>query len=84
MIIQTLNTEFLIESCSSSAGCLFIYSNDAEELQRFFGSSKTEIRGKGEWKYRTQTCKQDFANALIHLVKEIDYSHFPRVRSVLV
>ncbi|MDX5338304.1 MAG: hypothetical protein LPK25_04700 [Cyclobacteriaceae bacterium] len=83
MIIQTLNSEFLIESCSQSAGCLYIYSNNEEELERFFGSAKTETILDGEWRYRTKTCKQDFANALIHLVKEIDYSQFLRIRSVM-
>ncbi|WP_026950303.1 hypothetical protein [Algoriphagus mannitolivorans] len=83
MIIQTLHSEFLIESCSTKDGCLYIYSNNAEELQRFFGSAKTEISEVGKWKYRTRTCKQDLANALIHLVKEIDYSQFSRISSVL-
>lgn len=84
MIIQTLNTEFLVEACTSGPGCLYIYSNNAEELQRFFGSSTTEVNMEGEWQYRIKTCKQNFANALIHLVKEIDYSHFPKMKSLAI
>jgi len=83
MIIQTLKSEFLIESSASEKGCLYIFSNDKEELQRFFGSAITELNGESDWRFRTKTCKQDFANALIHLVKEINYSEFPRIRPVL-
>lgn len=83
MIIQTLNSEFLIESSAVGSGCVFIYSNNPEELQRFFGSNILENQANSDWKYRTKTCKQDFANALIHLVKEIDYTDFTKFNQVL-
>ena len=84
MIIQTLNSEFLIESSSTVSGCVFIYSNNPEELQRFFGSKISENQDNPDWKFKTKTCKQDFANALIHLVKEIDYTNFGKIKNVLV
>jgi hypothetical protein len=81
MIIQTLNSEFLIESCEIEQGCVVIYSNNPDELHRFFGSRIDELKGETGWKYQTKTCKQDFAHSLIHLVKEIDYKEFEKFKS---
>jgi hypothetical protein len=78
MIIQTLNSEFLIKSCEAENGFVVIYSNNPDDLQRFFGSRIVEAKEDSSWKFRTKTCKQDFAHALIHLVKEIDYKDFPK------
>lgn len=76
MIIQTTNCEFLIESSDQTAGCVFIYSDSLEEIQRFFGSSEVEYSSRNQWKYMVTTCKQEFANALILMVKEINYTNF--------
>lgn len=83
MIIQTLNSEFLIEASMINSDCVFIYSNNSDELQRFFGSRIVENPENPDWKFKTKTCKQDFANALIHLVKEIDYTDFGKFKNVL-
>jgi hypothetical protein len=83
MIIQTLKCDFLIEGSGEMDGTLFIYSDSIDELQRLFGSSAVEYSSKPEWKYRALTCKQDFANALILIVKEIDYRNFSLPRMVL-
>ena len=76
MIIQTFNSDFLIEESGRAAGCIFVYSNSLEELQRLFGSSEIEYSQRNDWKYKVCTCKQDLANALILMVKEINYSNF--------
>lgn len=76
MIIHTSNCEFLIESSEKPAGCVFIYSDSQEELQRLFGSSEVEYSAKDTWRYMVSTCKQEFANALILMVKEINYTDF--------
>lgn len=76
MIIQTTDCEFLIESSDQTAGCVFIYSDSIEELQRLFGSSEVEYSAKDNWRYMVSTCKQEFANALILMVKEINYTDF--------
>ncbi|SEG02992.1 hypothetical protein [Algoriphagus boritolerans] len=76
MIIQTSNCEFLIENSDRIDGCVFIYSDSLEEIQRFFGSSEVEYSSKDDWKYVVCTCKQNFANALILMVKEINYTEF--------
>ncbi|TDQ18450.1 hypothetical protein DFQ04_0252 [Algoriphagus boseongensis] len=84
MVIRTTSSEFLIEACESGVGCVYIYCNESEELERFFGSKIIELPVGSGWKFRTKTCKQDFAHALIQLVKEIDYKHFPGFKSLLV
>jgi hypothetical protein len=76
MIIQTLICDFLIEDNGQVDGCISVYSDSLEELQRLFGSSEIEYSSKDGGKYRVCTCKQDLANALILMVKEIDYSDF--------
>ncbi len=76
MIIQTSKCDFLIEECGRKDGCVFIYSENLEEIQRLFGSFETEYASKGDWKYRVSICKQDLANALILMVKEVNYQEF--------
>ncbi|WP_111672305.1 hypothetical protein [Algoriphagus litoralis] len=76
MVIQTSKCEFLIVDNERSDGCVFIYSDSLEELQRFFGSSVVEFSSNRDWKYKILTCKQEFANALILMVKEINYTDF--------
>ncbi|GMQ24372.1 hypothetical protein Aoki45_10540 [Algoriphagus sp. oki45] len=77
MIIQTLSAKFLIESSSDCDGCLMVYSDNAEQLQRLFGSSVHHSLTFSDMPFLTKTCKQDFAHTLILLVKEVDYSNFP-------
>ena len=76
MIIKTANCEFLIQESGQSTGCIFVFSDSLEELQRLFGSSEIDYSSIQEWKYQVCTCKQDLANALILLVKEISYTDF--------
>jgi hypothetical protein len=80
MIIQTSICRFLIEESGGVDGCVFVYSDSLEEMQRLFGSSEIEYATGGVAKYRVCTCKQDLANALILLVKEINYSDFGQSR----
>ncbi|OOG76423.1 hypothetical protein [Algoriphagus sp. A40] len=76
MIIQTSICDFLIEESGKTDGCVFVYSDSLEEIQRLFGSSEVEYSLKEDWKFRVCTCKQDLANALILMVKEINYQNF--------
>lgn len=76
MIIQTSKCEFLIVENDCADGCVFIFSDSLDELQRFFGSSEVEYSSNEDRKFKVQTCKQDFANALILMVKEINYTNF--------
>jgi intein-encoded DNA endonuclease-like protein len=76
MIIQTSTCDFLIEDSGRINGCISVFSDSLEEIQRFFGSSEIEYSDKSNWRFKICTCKQDLANALILMVKEINYSDF--------
>lgn len=80
MIIQTSICDFLIEESGKADGCVFVYSDSLEEIQRLFGSSEVEYSSRNDWKYCVCTCKQDLANTLILLVKEISYRDFTQSR----
>lgn len=74
MIIQTSAANFLIEKCESKNGCVSVRSNSQEELYRFFGSLQISETRDSYYAYEVRACKQEFANAIILMVKEIDYS----------
>ncbi|WP_192349056.1 hypothetical protein [Algoriphagus sp. Y33] len=76
MIIQTSTASFLIENSQSRSGCVAIRSNSQEELYRFFGSLEIRTTDELFYSYEVLACKQEFANAMIVMVKEIDYSEF--------
>lgn len=76
MIIQTAAANFLIEKNDSKKGCVSIRSNSQEELNRFFGSLEIRVTGDLFYSYEVLACKQEFANAMIVMVKEIDYAEF--------
>lgn len=80
MIIQTINCDFLIEETGRTNGCISVYSDSLDEIQRLFSSSEIEHFDRVDWKYKVCTCKQDLANALILIVKEINYSDFTQSR----
>lgn len=82
MRIQTTKSSFLIEGDGDKKGCVFIKSDSNDELHRFFGSLIIEPSGSSEYPYLVKACKQEFANALILMVKEIDYSTFSQFESV--
>lgn len=74
MVIQTSYATFLIEE--SQNGGLTVYSDSDFELQRLFANSRILQAPESGWKFSAHTCRQDLANVLIHLVKEIDYQNF--------
>lgn len=83
MRIQTTRASFLIEVSENNKGCLFIKSESNEELHRFFGSLEIESSGNPEHPFQVKACKQEFANALILMVKEIDYTTFSQFEPTL-
>ncbi|PZX57632.1 hypothetical protein LV84_01761 [Algoriphagus ratkowskyi] len=76
MIIQTATANFLIEMSEPNSGCVLVRSNSQEELHRFFGSLEISLSNDLYYAFEVRSCKQEFANALILMVKEIDYSQF--------
>jgi len=83
MKIQTTKSSFLIEEDEDKKGCLFIRSESNDELLRFFGSLEIEPSGNSEFPFQVKACRQEFANALILMVKEIDYSTFSQFESAI-
>lgn len=82
MLIYTTKSSFLIEGDRETKGCVIIQSDSNLELQRFFGSLKIESIENTDFSYQVKACKQEFANALILMVKEIDYNTFANSESV--
>ena len=76
MIIQTTSAKFMIEKSETKDGCVSIRSNSQDELNRFFGSLEITITDDLYFSFEVISCKQEFANAMIIMVKEIDYSEF--------
>lgn len=75
MEINTTSASFLIES-RSKQGCLEVQCTSEIELNRFFGSLSIFQSENPTFPFAVKSCKQEFANALILMVKEIDYSEF--------
>ncbi len=82
MRIQTSRSSFLIEDDGDKKGCVFIKSESKDELHRFFGSLVIGPSKSPEYPYQVKACKQEFANALILMVKEIDYTNFSQFEYV--
>lgn len=83
MKIQTNKSSFLIEADEDKKGCLFIRSDSNDELHRFFGSLEIESSGNLEYPFQVKACKQEFANALILMIKEINHSTFSQLESAV-
>jgi hypothetical protein len=83
MKIQTIKSSFLIEGDEDKKGCLFIKSDSNDELHRFFGSLEIESSGNSGYPFQVKACKQEFANALILMIKEINYSTFSQLESAV-
>lgn len=76
MFIQTENGDFLIEKDLDKPDYVRIKTNSREELERFFGSVEITFTNRKEYPYQIFACKQEIANALILMLKEIEYSDF--------
>ncbi|MFC3414106.1 hypothetical protein [Algoriphagus hitonicola] len=76
MIIQTNTGTFLIENCLNKNDRIAIKSDSEVEILRFFGSTPVFKTGDYNFPYQVSVCKQVFSDALILMVKEIDYTDF--------
>ncbi len=79
MLIQTNSGNFLIERNLVKPDCVKIKTNSKEELERFFGSFEITQSSDSEFPFQICACKQEFTNALILMVKEIEYPIFNRL-----
>ncbi len=76
MHIQTKSSSILIEQAVAPSSCVLVKCDSEMELVRLFGSLRVEATGDFEFPYMVKSCKQEFTDALILLVKEIDYGQF--------
>lgn len=76
MLIQTHSAKFLIELNKENSECLTVRCDSELELSRLFGSLRVQDSNDFEYPFFVKTCKQEYSDALILLVKEIDYSEF--------
>ncbi|MGM0945390.1 MAG: hypothetical protein ACQEW9_09425 [Bacteroidota bacterium] len=76
MIIQTNSGSFLVESCLQKNGRIAVKSDSELEILRFFGSQEIQASNDFNFPYQVSVCKQVFSDALILMVKEIDYTKF--------
>ncbi len=83
MIIQTSTASFLIQNCQDQKDCITIHCNSMIDLVRFFGSLEINKSENHTMPFYVKSCKQEFLDALILMVKEIDYFDFSSFVSVL-
>ncbi|WP_297338211.1 hypothetical protein [Algoriphagus sp.] len=76
MIIQTNAGTFLIQNCQTKNDRIAIKSDSEVEILRFFGSTPISKTGDYNFPYQVSVCKQVFSDALILMIKEIDYMDF--------
>jgi len=76
MVIHTSTASFLIESSPNNLGCVSIQCTSELELYRFFGSLTIQESKNPDFPFAVNACKQEFSNALILMVKEIDYADY--------
>ncbi|MHA7129321.1 hypothetical protein [Algoriphagus namhaensis] len=80
MLIQSLSASFSIQKAPDSKGCLEVRCDNQIELSRLFGSLRVEASGDFEFPYQVIACKQEYADAMILLIKEIDYFNFSAIK----
>ncbi len=79
MKIQSNSANFLIEKLNSSSDCVSIKSDSMLELSRLFGSLEIKDSENSDLPFEVHACKQEYADAMILLVKEIDYMDFSSI-----
>lgn len=82
MVIHTSTASFLIESSLSNLGCVSIQCTSELELYRLFGSETIQESKNPAFPFALNTCKQKFSNALILMVKEIDYTDYDAMTEI--
>ena len=73
---QTKSSSILIEKPCAQSSCVVIKCDSEIELIRLFGSLRIEKTDDLNFPYKVTTCKQEYADALLLLIKEIDYDEF--------
>ena len=78
MVIKSLHGVFFIVTSKKDKNQLLIRSKSKSELIRIFGGKRIVQYDQGEIDYEISVCRQEFANTLIMMIKEINYDDFQK------
>lgn len=79
MVIESLHGIFTIVTNEINHDQLLVRAKNKEELMRIFDEKRICRCTEEQNDYCVQMCKQEFANTLIMMIKEINYSDFNKV-----
>lgn len=74
MVITSLHGTFSIIASEKDQDQLFVRSNVKRELSSVFGEKRVSNYAGEGFEFCVSICKQEFANTLIMMVKEVNYS----------
>ncbi len=81
MIVTSLYGTYSIVNCGKDQDQLLVRAKSKEELTRIFDGKRVLKSEGSEYEFYLSMCKQEFANALIMMVKDIDYGDFEQITS---
>ena len=81
MLINSLQGIFSIVISETNPDKLEVRSNDKASLSRVFDNKRILERANVDFKFYVSISKQEFANTLIMMIKEIDYPDFDKLLS---
>lgn len=76
MIIKSIHGTFSIQVSENDHDKLIVKSNDKGSLTRIFDGKRINHCSSEDNTFYVSLCKQEFAHALILMVKEVDYVNF--------
>ena len=74
MVITSLHGNFSIIASEKDQNQLFVRSHEKRELSSVFGEKRILMYEGEGFNFYVSICKQEFANTLIMMVKEVNYS----------
>ncbi len=76
MWIRSIYGAISVVHAPQSPDHLFIKAKEKAELSRLFDEHRIMVHEGDQLKYSVSICKQEFADTLIKMIKEIDYTDF--------
>ncbi len=76
MWIRSIYGAISVVHAPQSHDHLFIKAKEKAELSRLFDEHRIMVDEGDQLKYCVSICKQEFADTLIKMIKEIDYTDF--------
>ncbi|MDN3671024.1 hypothetical protein QWY93_17050 [Echinicola jeungdonensis] len=76
MWIRSIHGAISVVHATQSPDHLFIKAKNKAELSRLFDEHRIMVDEGDQLKYGISICKQEFADTLIKMIKEIDYYDF--------